>query len=77
MSFSPSRPLKGQSLQHAVWFASFHLLNRDKIPKKLAEKVPKTIHINKFMDSFSYIESCSIFERKCQIADLIKSDVGL
>ena len=42
----------------------------------LAEKVLQTIHSNILWIYFPYLENCSIFERKCQLANPNKSDVG-
>ena len=46
------------------------------IEKRLTEKVPQTMHSIEFMEFFSYLENCSVFGRKCQVANLVKSDVG-
>ena len=42
----------------------------------LAKKVLQTLHCNDLVDGCSYLENCSIFGRKCQLADLIRNDVG-
>ena len=49
------------------------ILKRTSLAEK---KFLQTLHSSEFMESFSYLENCSIFGRKSQLEDL-KNDVGL
>ena len=70
-------PIDGHNIRPEM-SEEYVVFNGIRVGKKniLAEKDTRTLHSTSFVEFCSCLKNCSILGQKCQLAELIKIDVG-